>query len=132
MKERRKFNRYQAQYPAEEAIQNRKRSFSMVNVGNGGAAFTATGEVSKDEKITLKIYLRNRMFTLDMVVVYEKPSKGEMHNIGGKFLSVPKEFREAFSREIEEIQNLQKEQLRYKKKILSFKEASIKYLKKNV
>ena len=83
----------------------------------------------KNEKISVRIFLKNRMFNLKALVVHAKKLKESLYKIGAKFLNIPEEFHKTLEKEIEEITQFRRECNLYNHKDLSFEKASKEYLK---
>jgi len=129
MKERRKWRRYNIAYPVEGGEGSIKNSISLLDISRGGIAFTTTEEVCENDKVNLRIFLKNKMFDLETIVVYSNKLKNNVYNIGAKFFEPPKDFYPTFEKEIEEIVQFHRECNLYQHKNLSFKKTSKEYLR---
>ena len=129
MKERRKHRRYTIAYPVETKNGSRLEMLTLVDVSKGGVAFTSSKKPEENERLDLKLFLKNRMFTIKAIVVHAKRLKENIYNIGVQFLHIPKEFHASFDEEVEEITQFHRECNLYNHKSLSFEKASTEYLK---
>jgi hypothetical protein len=129
MVERRKWKRYTVAYPIEGGKLRVNDSLNLVDVSQGGIAFTGAEEVRTSDKINIHLFLKNRMFHLKAVIVYVKQLKKNIYNIGAKFFNVPEDFPPTLDKEIEEITQFRRECNLYNHKSLSFRKASAEYLK---
>lgn len=131
MVERRKWKRYPIAYPIEAREVDDAGELTLKDVSIGGAALTVIGEIERDRKIDLNLFLKRRMFGLKGLIVYTKKLKGGLCHVGVRFMDLPEEFPGVLEREIEEITQFHRESNLYKKQNLSFEKASAKYLKNN-
>lgn len=129
MVERRKWKRYTVAYPIEGDEKHVNSSLNLVDVSGGGIAFTVAEEVRKNEKINIRVFLKNRMFRLKAVIIYVRRLKKNIYNIGARFFNVPEDFPPALEKEIGEITQFRRECNLYNRKSLSFRKASTEYLK---
>ncbi|MFH1877599.1 MAG: PilZ domain-containing protein [Candidatus Omnitrophota bacterium] len=127
MNERRKWKRYNIAYPAESAED--KKELILTDVSKGGISFNVDRKVDENEKITLKLFLKKKMYSIKAFVVHAKKLKNDIYKIGATFLEVPKDFPEELEREVEEITQFHRECNLYKNRDLSFERASIEYLR---
>ncbi len=130
MTERRKWKRYPIAYPIECGRGCKDPSITLRDISKGGVAFTSGEGVREDDKLDLRIFLKNRMFILKAIVVYTKKIKEKIYNTGVKFCNAPKEFLAMLEKEIGEITEIHRESNLYEHKDISFKKASDEYLKK--
>ena len=75
MTERRKLKRFPIAYPVECGNGTRKKTVSLVNVSENGLAFTSSKRIGETETLDLHIFLKNKMFNLEAVVVYASQEK---------------------------------------------------------
>ncbi|MFH1552219.1 MAG: PilZ domain-containing protein [Candidatus Omnitrophota bacterium] len=129
MEERREWKRYSIAYPIDWGKGSAERTFIARNVSKGGAAFTAKGKGRKNEKVVLQIFLKNRMFNVEALIVHAKQLKEDQYEIGVKFLNASEEFLATLEKESDEITQFHRECNLYNHKNLSFSKASTVYLK---
>ena len=130
MTERRRFKRFPIAYPVECGNGAGKKTVSLVNVSENGLAFTSPTRIGESETLDLHIFLKNRMFNLEAVVVYASQGKKKnQYNIGTRFLNIPENFRRILSQEAEDIMQFCRESNLYRNKNFSLRKASMKYLK---
>ncbi|MFC1480563.1 PilZ domain-containing protein [Candidatus Omnitrophota bacterium] len=130
MVEKRKWKRYSIAYPIDWEKGSAKGTFIARNVSKGGAAFIAKGKGRENEKVVLQIFLKNRMFNVEALIVHAKQLQGDQHEIGIKFLNASEEFLATLEKESDEITQFHRECNLYNHKNLSFSKASTVYLKK--
>ena len=130
MTERRKTKRYQVSYPIECKNGPAHHTITLIDVSKGGVAFTVPDEVQENQKIDIKIFLKNRMFNVKAVVVHVKHLGEGLYNIGARFFNIPEKFHQTLTTEIDEIAQYRRECNLYHHKSLTFEKASTEYLKK--
>ncbi len=130
--ERRTHERYTAAYPLEWAEEESVDTCEIENISKGGVSFFVRGNSKNTgDRVTVRVFLKKRMFSLESEIMYIRPISGEIYNIGVKFTSPAAEFEKIFDNEIEEISQYQREFTVYNNhKILDFRNASEAYLKK--
>ncbi len=129
MTERRKHKRYQISYPVECKNGAGYHTLTLMDVSNGGIALTGPGKMRENQRVNLRIFLKNRMYSVRAVVVHVRHMGENLYNIGAKFFKVPEGFHKTFEKEIEEITQFHRECNLYRHKDLTFKSASKEYLK---
>jgi len=129
MKERRKHKRYSIAYPLEWGKKLLESVLDLKDVSKSGVAFTVEDKVNEQENINLRIFLKNRMFIVEAIVVHVKRLKDNLYKIGVEFVDAPGDFHAMLEKEIEEITQVHRECNLYNRKNLSFKTASVEYLK---
>ncbi len=100
----------------------------MVNISRGGIAFISERAMREQERLKIRIFLKKKMFKITAEVVYIKNHEENMYCVGAKFFDFPKEFPLMLEKELDEIIQIHREYNFYKRKNLSFKTASLKYL----
>jgi hypothetical protein len=128
MNERREWTRYPVAYPVEWDSGNERVSLAAYDVSRGGIGVTADDEVTMNDKLNIRLFLKNRMFNVKAIVVYVKRMKDGLYQIGAQFLALPEEFAPIFDKEIEEITQFHRECNLYNRKNLTFRRASSAYL----
>ncbi|MDD5633799.1 MAG: PilZ domain-containing protein [Candidatus Omnitrophica bacterium] len=129
MDERRKWKRYPIAYPVEQGDELTDIVFDTVDISQGGVSFCCTQPLKFDEKLSMRIFLKKKMFFIEAVIVYTKKLKDNFYAIGAKFNNCPEDFPVMLQKEIAEITILHKENNLYKNKSTSFRETSEEYLK---
>lgn len=129
MMERRKHTRYEADYPVElNGGTGSGHHLAVVDVSKGGIAFNSHKELTLSDKVNVKLYLKNRMFSLYATIARSEKKKEGMYNVGAMFLEPPLDFLEALEKEIQEITQLHRERNLYKRIDTTFRKASREYL----
>ena len=130
MQERRKHKRYTVAYPIEFDRLKVSSGLMLVDVSNGGVAFNATEELKPDDMVSVKLFMKNRMFTLPAVVVRINKQRQDLYNVGARFIETPREFVELLEKEIKEITQHHRESNLYQRRDLTFEKASKEYLER--
>lgn len=128
MEERRKHQRYNATYPIELERDSSSSDIALVDVSSGGVSFSTPCEVSLSETMSIKMFLKNRMFTVSAVVVHVKKVREGFFSIGAMFMNTPEEFDELLDKELSEITQHHRESNLYKRRNITFEKASKEYL----
>lgn len=128
MEERRREKRYPVAYPLEIDRKDGSHELALVDVSKGGVAFSVSRELHPNDKVSIKVFLKKRMFNLSAIVVHVKRLREDLYSIGAMFLEVPKSFEEMFDKELKEITQYHRESNLYKRRSLTFESASKEYL----
>ena len=129
MKERRQWKRYEAAYPVEADNTEDIDIINVIDVSKGGIGYETHSSLGKDEEITLRIFLKKRMFRLKAVVAYSKRLKENDYTVGIQFIDPPEDFLPTLEKELNDITQAYREKKLYKHKDTSFKDSSKEYLK---
>ncbi len=127
MKERRRWERYELAYPLESEREGDIKPLLLIDVSKGGAAFSSSGQIEMQERLSLRFFLKKKAHQLNAVVVYVQRKGKEQFNIGVQFTNTPEDFHTDLDREIEEIIRLHEEKKLRRYKSLTFKQASKEY-----
>jgi hypothetical protein len=130
MEERRKYLRYEVQYPLEAARSEEKGPITMLDVSKGGVSFSASRETKETEDLELQVFLKSRMFRLKATVVHVKHHEENRYDIGARFIEPPGEFEDLLEKEIKDITQVYRDANLYKRKGLTFLNASKEYLRR--
>lgn len=128
MEERRKHQRYNATYPIEFEKNRLSSDIALVDVSSGGVSFSTPCEVSLNETMSIKMFLKNKMFTVSAVAVHVKKVREGLFSIGAMFMNTPEEFDELLDKELSEITQHHRESNLYKRRNITFEKASKEYL----
>ena len=128
MEERRKHQRYNATYPLEDERNSSSSDIALVDVSRGGVSFSMPREVALNETMSIKMFLKNKMFTVAAVVVRVKKVREGLFSIGAMFMNTSEEFDELLEKELREITQHHRESNLYKRRDITFEKASKEYL----
>lgn len=128
MRERRKHKRFSPAYAIDWRDAEKDPNLELIDISKGGVAITSSKKPLPGQILTIKVFLRKRMFILEAKAVYVAPCGEGLFRIGAEFTSRPEEFLESFEREIEEINTICREKILHDKPPVSFYEASKEYL----
>lgn len=128
MEERRKHQRYNATYPIEFDKGGASSDIALVDVSRGGVSFCTPHEPALNQTMSIKMFLKNRMFTVTAVVVRVKKVREGLFSIGAMFLNQPEEFDELLDKELKEMTQHHRESNLYKRRNITFEKASKEYL----
>jgi len=127
MNERRINERFPISYFMEESGA-RENVLKLLDISKGGVCFSSSKKLQNSEEIVLKVYLKKKMFSVEIKTVYLKPTDDNKYIVGAKFCNLADNFQDALSGEIADIDQLINSKIVYQKKDISFREASNEYL----
>lgn len=128
MKERRQWKRYEVAYPIERDDEG-DNPLAVQDISRGGISFVSCNDIEDNEKVSLQIFLKKKMFNVRALVVYTERNSEQNIVVGAKFLNPSEEFLELLNKEIEAIVTFRRESSRQTHKTISFNEAADKFLK---
>jgi hypothetical protein len=129
MEERRKHKRYSIAYPVEGVAVNENFDDSLLDLSREGISFIGNGDIAKGTAISIRLFLKKRMFNLAARVIHVKRLKTGNFIIGARFINSPGEFKSLFAEEIEDIKQMHRGLTLREHKETSFKGVSRRYLK---
>ena len=75
MEERRQHKRYSIAYPVEGVSFDSRVPDNLLDISKKGIAFIGKGDVAQDNMINMRLFLKNRMFELNAIVIYVKKKR---------------------------------------------------------
>jgi hypothetical protein len=127
MEERRTYPRYNAAYCAERDKEGCRKLVQLEDISKGGASFITEEKLRKEQKLALRVFLRNKMFEMEAIVAHVEALNDGLCGIGARFIDPSDEFVSMLETEINEIEDRQQER-GYDRE--TFRKASIEYQKR--
>ncbi|MFA6636547.1 MAG: PilZ domain-containing protein [Candidatus Omnitrophota bacterium] len=124
MEERRAYSRYNVAYCAEQDKEKNRKLVQLEDISNGGASFVTEEELYKGQKLDFRVFLRNKMFEMEVIVAHVEALNDGLCVIGARFIDPSEEFVMMLETEIQEIEDRQQETGCDRE---TFREASIEY-----
>ena len=127
MEERRAYPRYNAAYCAEQDKGRERKLVQLEDISKGGTSFITEESLHKEQKLSLRLFLRNKMFEMEVIVAYAENLDGGLCGIGAQFIDPSDEFVKMLETEMNEIEDRQQERGHDGE---TFRKASIEYQKR--